>query len=150
MIDNAFHGFLDVPSRRTIQKCNPSWHSVWHRALMPRKLVAIWQDIDVAVRPILGHQGVVALYKRSIFLARRAHPWLTELHDRSAAAMNLDELREAVAHTDNADALEGSDAMLQTFHELLASLVGSSLTERLLRPVVQNTQSGPSAQEISV
>lgn len=113
-------------------------------------MVAIWQDIDVALRPMLGQQGVVALYKRSIYLTGKSHPWLTELHDRAAAAMNLDELREAVAHKDNAVALEGSDAMLQTFHELLASLLGSSLTERLLRPVVQNTLSGPSAKGISV
>ena len=38
---------------------------------------------------------------------------------------------------------------LQTFHELLATLVGPSLTERLLRSVWADSSSGPPAQDTS-
>ena len=43
----------------------------------------------------------------------------------------------------------GGGALLQTFYELLASLVGPSLTERLLRSVWAHSSSGPPAQDTS-
>jgi hypothetical protein len=38
-------------------------------------------------------------------------------------------------------------ALLQNFHELLVSLIGASLTERLLRPVWDIPPSGDAVQE---
>lgn len=109
--------------------------------------VATWHEIDAALAPIVGPRGVAALYKRSLHLARAAHPWLAGasagLHD----AFDPATLGAVLAQQDGASAAAGGDALFQIFHDLLATLVGASLTERLLRSVWANTSSGSSAQD---
>ena len=109
--------------------------------------VATWHEIDAALAPFVGPRGVAALYKRSLHLARAAHPWLAGasagLHD----ALDLAALDVVLARQDSASAAAGGGALLQTFHDLLATLVGPSLTERLLRSVWANTSSGSPAQD---
>ena len=109
--------------------------------------VATWQEIDAALAPIVGPRGVAALYRRSLHLTSAAHPWLAGasagLHD----AIDLAALDVVLARQDSASAAAGGDALLQTFHDLLATLVGASLTERLLRSVWANTSSGSPAQD---
>jgi hypothetical protein len=110
-------------------------------------LAATWQDIDAALAPIIGSQGVVALYKRSLYLAGTAYPWLAGMHESAQSAMDLEALKSVVAQQSSADAALGGNALLQTFYQLLGSLVGPSLTERLLRSVWEHTSRGPPAQD---
>ena len=39
-------------------------------------VVGAWQAIDSALAPVIGRRGIAALYKRSLHLAARSHPWL--------------------------------------------------------------------------
>jgi hypothetical protein len=108
--------------------------------------VSIWQEIDAALTPIIGQRGVAALYRRSLYITGATHPWLAGTHEGVPTAMDLAALKSALAQQNSAAAV-GGGALLQTFHELLASLVGPSLTERLLRSVWANSSSGPPAQD---
>lgn len=110
-------------------------------------MVATWQEIDAALTPIVGSKGVVALYRRSLYLTGAAHPWLAGTHEGTQAAIDLAALKSAVAQQSSADAALGGNALLQTFYQLLGSLVGPSLTERLLRSVWEHSSSGPPAQD---
>ena len=111
-------------------------------------LAATWQDIDSTLAPIIGSKGVAALYKRSLHLTAASHPWLAGAHEGGGTAFELAALKSVVAQQGSADAALGGSALLQTFHQLLASLVGPSLTERLLRPVWPDpSSSGPPAQD---
>jgi hypothetical protein len=110
-------------------------------------MVATWQEIDAALTPIIGSRGVAALYKRSLYLTGAAHPWLAVLHGGSQAEIDLAALKSVVAQQGSADAALGGNALLQTFYQLLGSLVGPSLTERLLRSVWADSLSGPPAQD---
>lgn len=107
----------------------------------------IWQEVDAALAPILGHQGVAALYKRSLHLAGEAHPWITAGQGDAGADMNLPALKSTLSSRSSADAATAGGALLDAFHGLLASLVGPSLTERLLRSVWAHTSSGTPAQD---
>src|SRR5688572_7991193 len=98
-------------------------------------IISAWQEIDAALSPILGHQGIAALYKRSLYLTASAYPWLASTFQGAHAAMDLPELKSVFELQDSGNAAAGGGALLQTFHELLASLVGPALTERLLRSV---------------
>jgi hypothetical protein len=98
-------------------------------------MVTTWQAVDVALAPIIGSRGVAALYQRSIFLTSGAHPWLASLQDGVDGRIDLAALKAAFAQQTSADASAGGNALLQAFHQLLASLVGASLTERLLHSV---------------
>ena len=104
-------------------------------------------EIAAALAPIIGHRGVAALYKRSLYVLGPAHPGLAPLHEGVQASMDLNALTAAIARLDDAAAFAGSVALLQSFHELLASLVGSSLTERLLDAVWDTPARTTSAQD---
>jgi hypothetical protein len=105
-------------------------------------MVATWHEIDAALTPIIGSKAVVALYKRSLYLTARTHPWLAGTHE-GAQALDLAALKPVVARQSSAEAALGSRALLQTFDRLLGSLIGPSLTERLLRSAGPDALSGP-------
>ena len=112
-------------------------------------LVATWQEIDAALAPILGRHGVAALYKRSIHLTGATHPWLANTHKGLQTTIDFVALKSEFAQQSSADAASAGSALLHTFYDLLTSLVGLSLTERLLRSVWANTSRGPPAQDTS-
>jgi len=116
-------------------------------AQIAEAVVATWQEMDAALTPIIGQRGVAALYKRSRHLTSSLYPWLTGLHEGARAAIDLAALEAAIARQSSADAAAGGDALLRTFHELLSSLVGPSLTERLLRSAWADSLSGPPAKD---
>lgn len=108
---------------------------------------AIWRDVQAALAPIVGERGVAALYKRSLHLACGDHPWLNAAFEDDVPLL-FDALRRALAQRTAAEAAAGHGALLQLFHDLLTSLIGSSLTERLLgSPPVVNFSSGAAAQD---
>lgn len=116
-------------------------------AQISESIVSTWQEIDVALRPIIGQRGVVLLYKRSIHLVSPAHAWLTGVQDTGQDSMDLTALGAAFAQQDSTQAAAGGGLLLQTFYQLLSSLIGSSLTEQLLRPVWDDLSSDPPSQD---
>ena len=110
---------------------------------------ATWQDIDAALASIIGSRGVAALYKRSLYVAASAHPWLASAHGQTESAIDLAALKSTVSQQSSAAAALGCKTLFQTFHQLLGSLVGDSLTERLLRSVWTDSSSGPPPQDTS-
>lgn len=113
-------------------------------------IAALWQQIEAALAPIIGQRGVAALYKRSLYLATATHPWL-ELQEDPQATPDLAALKSAIARQRSTDATAGGVAMLQAFHTLLTSLIGSSLSGQLLDAVWTHPSpsSGSSAQDPS-
>lgn len=109
----------------------------------------LWLEIETALAPILGQQGVAALFKRSLYLTGAAHPWLTGRHEGAQPAVDLLTFKALLAQQTSAEAAAGASALLQQFHDLLSSLVGPSLTERLLRSVWAKPLSGSHAQDTS-
>lgn len=112
-------------------------------------MVWAWKDIKVVLVPIVGERGVAALYNRSLHLTAKAFPWLTALPTDIQAAIDLDALHALLSRQDTATATAGGGALFRTFHDLLSSLIGPSLTERLLLPVWEKYLSAPSAQDPS-
>jgi hypothetical protein len=112
-------------------------------------VIAVWRDIDRVLTPIVGTRGVAALRGRSLFLTARAHPWLLPGPSGIQATMDLGTLRSALALRSAEDALVGGVALLETFHDLLASMVGPALAEQLLRSIWDTPSSGDPAQDIT-
>lgn len=108
--------------------------------------VARWESIVEVLTPILGHRGVAALYRRTLNLAGSSHPCLIEAHE-SDEPVSLKRLRRVLAQQGPDAAAAATDASLQTFHELLNSLIGTSLTQRLLGSVWSPIFSGSPAQD---
>lgn len=111
-------------------------------------VVAIWREIEHELTPIIGTRGVAALHGRALFLAGRLHPGVFAAHEGVLGKMDLEGLRAALTRCSDDDASTISCALFATFEELLSSMVGTALTERLLRSVWAPHSSGQPAQDI--
>lgn len=112
-------------------------------------IVSILQGMDAALTPIIGQQGVVALTRRSIHLSASIHPHLTSTFERAQAAPDLLGLKSVLVEQSEADALLFGEGLLITFYTLLTTLIGPSLTARLLRDVWEPSLSDTPSQENS-
>lgn len=112
-------------------------------------LVRDFQNIEQLLTPILGPRGVAALYQRSLHLTRATHPWLAQPAEIAQPAIDLMALRTLFEQQDRTAAAAAATALLQSFHDLLASLIGHPLTERLLGPVWAHSPGPTAAQDIS-
>lgn len=110
-------------------------------------VVAICAEIGAALTPIIGPRGMAALYKRSLFLTGQTHPALLGLQEHVQAEMDLSHLMAALTPLSDAEATRVGGALLIAFYELISSLVGPSLTERLLRSLWDRPLSDPPASE---
>lgn len=117
--------------------------------LISTGLVSLWQEIDAVLYPIIGQRGVAALYQRSLYLTAQTYPWLASSRDSTQASIDLTHLKSVSIHQQATDLILAGALLFKTFHELLVSLVGPSLTERLLRSVGDHLFSGPPAQDCS-
>ena len=104
----------------------------------------IWAAIDTALAPVIGPRGSAALYKRSLHLARVSHPLLAEACEAISHPGVYRALRKTLSKQTAADAAAAHAAMLRTFHDLLADLIGRSLTRRLLQSAWEPSSSADS------
>ena len=110
-------------------------------------VTALCEEICTALTPIVGPRGVAALYKRSLFLTSHEHPVLLGLHGNVQQHTDLSDLTAALMPLSETEAARVGAALLSSFYELLASLIGPSLTERVLRSLWDRPLSDPPAME---
>lgn len=118
-------------------------------ARIAQALVTTLQDMGAALTPIIGQQGVVALYRRSIHLCASNHPRLAGTYDSVQSTLDLIALKSVLVEQSETDGLFFGEVLLTTFYELLTTLIGPSLTARLLRDVWGPSLSDTPSQEIS-
>jgi hypothetical protein len=92
---------------------------------------------------------VAALFNRSLHLTTPVYPWLAQGISGPHPAADPLVLKAALANQTAVAAVAGGSALLQSFHALLASLVGSSLTDQLLRSIWAHSPGDAPAQETS-
>ncbi|MBL8264066.1 MAG: hypothetical protein JNM58_16755 [Xanthomonadaceae bacterium] len=112
-------------------------------------VTALCGEICTALTPIVGPRGVAALYKRSLFLASHEHPVLLGLHATVQQNIDLSALTATLMPLSETDATQVGATLLSSFYELLSSLIGPSLTERLLHSLWDRPLSDPPAMEPS-
>lgn len=110
-------------------------------------VTALCEEICTALTPIVGPRGVAALYKRSLFLASHEHPVLLGLHAAVQQNIDFSALTATLMPLSETDATQVGAALLSSFYELLSSLIGPSLTERLLHSLWDRPLSDPPAME---
>ena len=110
-------------------------------------VTATWQATEAALWPIVGKTGVTALFQRSLLLAGKTHAWLPA---DSALVPDIAVLHAVLARQPSDVAADGGTAVLESFYELLATLVGPSLTGRLLGSAWDTLSSGQTAQDATL
>jgi hypothetical protein len=94
-----------------------------------------WRQLAGHLTPVIGARGVDVLFKRSLHVTSRDYPWLARAGEGGDVAAQSAVLRARFEARDPATAVAASYALLVTFTELLAGMIGGSLTDRLLDPV---------------
>jgi hypothetical protein len=114
-------------------------------AQIAQAVAQVCRDIDTALTPIIGPRGVGALSTRCLHLAGRTYPWLTSAPAGDIHISAVSTLQARLAQRSNDEAAAAGLLFLQTFDALLISLIGASLTERLLDPVWATFLNAPPA-----
>jgi hypothetical protein len=94
-----------------------------------------WRLMEAQLVPVIGARGLDVLSRRALHQTTSTFPWLAASVDHGGSADPLPSLMACLATQPTAAAAEAAYALLLTFTELLATLIGESLTERLLAPV---------------
>ena len=105
-------------------------------AVAAASAAGLWEALTAALAPIIGARGVDALYRRSLYLSRSAHPCLEKAFEGTPLPGDFSGLRLALATVDGGAAAAAHAALIRTFRELLTTLIGASLVERLLAGVL--------------
>ena len=95
----------------------------------------IWLLMSAQLTPVIGGNGVDAILNRSLHLTSAAFPWLASSDERMDHESLPVRISMRLAGRDTFAAAQASSSLLITFIELLATLIGNSLTRRLLAPI---------------
>jgi hypothetical protein len=98
--------------------------------------ISTWQQVIAQLAPVIGKGGFDVLFNRSLLLTCTTFSWLSILGDHRDTTALFENLRVRLAGRDTDSAVEASYTLLETFIGLLRKLIGESLTERLLGPVL--------------
>lgn len=112
-------------------------------------LCRIWQGVGNELSPIIGRQGVAALWRRSVLITQPSHTWLDQVVRPSLEQSDFELLRAALISQPRIAAIEANDALLRSFYDLLSGLIGESLTDRLLSAVLPQPTAGSAVQDPS-
>lgn len=117
-------------------------------AVVAEAIIAMLEGMNTTLVPIIGSKGVAALYRHSLFLCIHKKPALATLYEPFVIAMDLAPFGAMLREQNRNDALCLGETLLKTTYELLATLIGPSLSARLLHGVWDISSSAPSAQEL--
>ena|ERR1700676_4247291 len=108
-----------------------------------------WRQLNAVLSPVIGPGGVTALYQRSLYMTRSAYPCLAAVREDALRPGEFVGLQLVLSQQTSGYIVAANGALLQTFCDLLASLIGASLTERLLRSVRNLSSSGTAGEDTS-
>ena len=94
--------------------------------------LSTWHQVAARLAPVIGARGVDVLFSRALHLTSTAFPWLAMAGVHRDNPAPLASFRACLEARETAVAAEASYALMVTFTELLATLIGESLMERLL------------------
>lgn len=111
------------------------------------QLLQPWRRLAQQLCPLIGDSGFCALLGRAIHMAGPEHAWLAPQQSCSLPEQLFALLEERMVGVDAARAAAASDTLLRTFTQLLASLIGEALTQRVLSSAMTTADSQARAQE---
>jgi len=99
---------------------------------VPDIAIHLWQLLSSQLISLIGEGGFNSLYDRSLHLTRAAFPWLTAGEPSRPAECRLSDLKVSLAGPSAAETSKASHMLILTFTNILASLIGESLTIDIL------------------
>jgi hypothetical protein len=107
----------------------------------------VYETLAGQLALLIGEGGVRALTARSLHLVKRDFPWLAETRETDPLEGPFAQLGVSLARQEPAVATEAAIAALATLGGLLESLIGETLTMRVLRAAWPGAFAGETQQE---
>lgn len=95
-------------------------------------LIATWRRLGAQLGPLIGDNGFCALFGRACRLAGPEFRWLTDAPPCRSCEAQVGALDTILASVAPGQAEAAHAALLKTFTELLAALIGQGLATRLV------------------
>jgi hypothetical protein len=95
--------------------------------------IVLWERLASELISIIGEGGFQSLYARSVLLASATFPWMVHTHPWQRTDSRFSDLKISFDGRDFTEISEASIALLITFIDILALLIGELLTTRILR-----------------
>ena len=102
-----------------------------------------WRRIAQQLCPLIGESGFCALFGRAVHVIGPEHAWLAQQQPCRSPEQLFTSLEERLGSVDAARAAAANEALLRTFTQLLAALIGERLTQRLLASATANAEPTP-------
>jgi hypothetical protein len=103
---------------------------------VPELTLRLWERLACELISIIGEGGFQSLYSRSIHRNAAVFPWLglrsQQNHSPQPHDSRFADLAISLEGRNSAEANEASIALLITFTDILAALIGERLTTRIL------------------
>jgi hypothetical protein len=97
--------------------------------------LGLTREVAGCLAPLIGSRGVDALVSRSLQLTVPVFPWLGLTGEPGDGMGSLANVKARLEVRDPMAVTEASVALLVTFTDLLVTMIGASLTDRLLGPI---------------
>ena len=97
-----------------------------------RATIRLWEAAASELMPIIGTDGFLVVYDRSIQLTRSTFPWLSPVPTAQRTEAPFKDLADVLDARDPSDARAASHTLLLSFTELLILLIGDAMTTRFL------------------
>lgn len=107
----------------------------------------VYDALAGQLAPLIGDGGVRALTARSLHLVQRDFPWLAEAQEPDPSKGPLAQLGFYMERQEPAVAAEAATAALAALGGLLETLIGATLTMRVLRAAWPSAFPGETRQE---
>lgn len=109
--------------------------------------VQLWESLAEELVSIIGEGGFQSLYIRSIHLNSKAFPWMAIEHSSLQMASRFANLKKCFEGQPEKNICDANCALLITFIDILALLIGELLTARILHSAWGDDASTSSIQE---
>ena len=110
-------------------------------------LLRPWRRIAQQLCPLIGESGFCALFVRAVHVVGPDHAWLAPQQPCRSPEQLFALLAERMAPVEPGRAAAANEVLLRTFTQLLATLIGEALTQRLLASATAAADQPANAQE---
>lgn len=95
--------------------------------------IVLWERMATEIIAIVGSGGFDSLYARSIFLSQTLYPWLVCSQASVSAEQRFAAFKSSLEKQTPDVVIEANIRLLCTFTDILALLIGETLTTSILR-----------------
>ncbi len=130
---------MSTPSRSHTSALSPSQHAAVMALLVDRhqgdisaRTQQLWAPLAKSLVTIIGQDGFLALFDRSLHVAGEAFPWLLAPAPGAHIASRLEGLQSVLSGRTADEATQAMVLLLTTFTGVLATLIGTPLSTNIL------------------